>query len=98
MTASRPQAARTLCEAIASGASLALPITDIDLSHNEMGDRAIGAISQTIATLPHGLRKLDLWGCAASAKACMGLVGAIGHAKHTGQVLHESPIGSPIQT
>ena len=67
--------AKALGEALAAGAaSGALPLTDLDLSDNELRDAGVIAVGQLIASLKHGLRRLDLSRCHASAKGTSSLL------------------------
>ena len=47
---------RLLVEALAVGAAARLPLTELDLSHNELRDGGMIAVAALVAALPHGLK------------------------------------------
>ena len=47
---------RLLVEALAVGAAAQLPLTELDISHNELRDGGLLAVATLVAALPHGLK------------------------------------------
>ena len=45
-----------LVEALAVGAAAQLPLTELDISHNELRDGGLLAVATLVAALPHGLK------------------------------------------
>ena len=59
---------RLLVEALAAGAATRLPLTELDLSHNELRDGGVLAVAALVAALPHAsMVKVAPWQCPSSA-------------------------------
>ena len=74
----RPTPAKALGDALALGAqSGVLPLTDLDLSDNELRDAGVTALAGALSSLPQGLVRLNLNEAHASSKGCAALFAAL---------------------
>ena len=85
-------AAKTFVESLSEGAAAGtLPLTDLDLSGNELRDGGVTAVSQLVQALRHGLRLLDISDAKASNRGMQPLIAALREGRRSPQgVMHAS--------
>jgi len=85
-------AAKSFVDALSEGAAArTLPLTDLDLSGNELRDGGVTAISQLVQALRQGLRLLDISDAKASSRGMQPLIAALCEGRRSPQgVMHAS--------